>query len=710
DCVRKDGSDNDAPFGSVYYSMCGLKDGLRACFADGVYRYNALPPEYTMHNSTEARGTDPGKVAGLSATRSGSNVTALAWTAKPNLTASQGNGTGVMRYSVYAIPGSVYTSDAMDSDGSGISAEYLLGMTYTASMEIPAGSRNGFYYAVCCLDRDGHEWAPAYYGEIPVKPVPLETPRLFKPDNGAVLTEETNFVAEYVTDDPSNTELQIFDNAGCTGTPVFTSTVWNEVPEENGKLWLQHVVTPFELGSGRFWWRVKCTRKGVESVTSETRVFTIEGGDKGEGYLTEDGYTQHKDGTTYLVLGLTAGKKADLQSLWIRKDDISPLDAVTAAGDIRDICVRPADSDQSRNIVYLSSKNGGAHLVRLDARTGENVGDITLTFDSQWTEYTYVINGVCVDSKNRLYVHSLAAANANFLMGVVTDLDEIKRTATVKTLLAYKDPSFRFDHARVYGDLMEGTGYIMAVTRSGSSNCAYCWTVKNGKVNTGSKTAKTVSSFVGNVPYIHPVSADRVLVKASSGNKCQIVNLTNGNIEATSSLGSQTTGGVTAFRHGGVWFTVIPARDHSSAARTASGMVWGLCSVSDPRTGFSNETMVTEMPAGDYMGAIKSSSTDYGAPVVYMQTGNGKTSATGVEDPTSTYIYGLCNENGVAAYKLTSHITTGAEDITADNTAGDGGTPEYYNLQGVRMPAGQPLAPGVYIRRTVAGATKVAIR
>lgn len=707
DCVRKEGTENGTPFGSVYYSMRGLKDGLRACMAADAYKYKALPPEYTRHGSNEARGADPGKVAKLTATLSSGNVTKLSWTAKAALSATQGNGSGVMRYTVYAIPSSVYPEDAIDADG-GIQAQYLLGMTYSASMDIPSDKRTGCYYAVCCFDRHGHEWAPVYYGEIPVRPDPLANPILFKPDNNTNITDATNFVASYVTDDPSLTELQIFDNAECQGTPVLSSTVWNEVPDGKGDIWLQHLVTPFDLSNGRYWWRVYCTRRGVPAVTSETRTFTIGNGITEKGYLTEGGYTPRRDLTTDFEVTLANGKRADVQSLWIRKSDISPFNDFGADGSIRDICVRPADSDQVRDIVYLSSKDGVAHLKRLDARTGENIGDITLNFDANWTGGTYTINGVCIDNKNRLYVHSLAAANAKFLVGVITDLDEENRTATVKTLLSYSDPTFRFDHARVYGDLMEGTGYIMAVTRSSdNTNRAFRWTVNKGTVNPDSKVSANLGTFAGIVPYIHPVSESRLLVKAShsAASSCHLVDVSTGNIIGTASAISNQAGGVTAFRHGGSRFIVAPARDHKSTARATSGMAWGIYSVKDPAGDISGEVLVNEMPSGDYMGTIQSASADYGAPVVFLQTGNGKASATGIDNPTTTYIYGLCNQNGIAAYKLTSRLATGAEDIVTDSTDDD--EAQYYNLQGVRISGNRPLAPGIYIRRTPTATTKV---
>ena len=209
------------------------------------------------------------------------------------------------------------------------------------------------------------------------------------------------------------------------------------------------------------------------------------------------------------------------------------------------------------------------------------------------------------------------------------------------------------------------------------------------------------------MPYIHPVSESRLLVKAShsAASSCLLVDVSTGNIVGSASAISNQAGGVTAFRHGGSRFIVAPARDHKSTARATSGMAWGIYTVKDPAGNISGEVLVNEMPSGDYMGTTLSTSADYGAPVVFLQTGNGKASATGIDNPTTTYIYGLCNQNGIAAYKLTSRLATGAEDIVTDSTDDD--EAEYYNLQGVRISGNRPLAPGIYIRRTAATTTKV---
>ena len=67
-----------------------------------------------------------------------------------------------MRYTVYAIPAELTATDVEKSTTGGILADYLLGMTYTNSFEIPAEYAEGYQFAVCILDRYGNEFQPMY--------------------------------------------------------------------------------------------------------------------------------------------------------------------------------------------------------------------------------------------------------------------------------------------------------------------------------------------------------------------------------------------------------------------------------------------------------------------------------------------------------------------------------------------------------------------
>lgn len=67
-----------------------------------------------------------------------------------------------MRYSVYAIPETKKDENLETSTAGGILSDYLLGVTYTNSYQIPTEYAEGYQFAVCILDRYGNEFAPMY--------------------------------------------------------------------------------------------------------------------------------------------------------------------------------------------------------------------------------------------------------------------------------------------------------------------------------------------------------------------------------------------------------------------------------------------------------------------------------------------------------------------------------------------------------------------
>ncbi len=74
----------------------------------------------------------------------------------------EADGNRIVRYSVYAVPSSVSKDNAQASNGDGISADYLLGVSYTPSFDLPADRASGYWYAVCLYDGFGHEHPAAY--------------------------------------------------------------------------------------------------------------------------------------------------------------------------------------------------------------------------------------------------------------------------------------------------------------------------------------------------------------------------------------------------------------------------------------------------------------------------------------------------------------------------------------------------------------------
>lgn len=67
----------------------------------------------------------------------------------------------VIRYTVYEVPRKVSYEDALDPKGDGLRGEYLLGVTYDPEITLD-GAPDGFRYAVCVLDGNSTESAPAW--------------------------------------------------------------------------------------------------------------------------------------------------------------------------------------------------------------------------------------------------------------------------------------------------------------------------------------------------------------------------------------------------------------------------------------------------------------------------------------------------------------------------------------------------------------------
>lgn len=71
----------------------------------------------------------------------------------------KGEGNGLVRYTVYAIPSDVSVEDAMDEFGDGICGEYLVGMTYDTRKSVPKGK---YTYAVCSYTPQSTESEPVF--------------------------------------------------------------------------------------------------------------------------------------------------------------------------------------------------------------------------------------------------------------------------------------------------------------------------------------------------------------------------------------------------------------------------------------------------------------------------------------------------------------------------------------------------------------------
>lgn len=134
--INRSAAENRAP-GSIFYAARNI-NGFAGHLAANHFSSCALVPARDWH-----KASDPGAVEGIRL-----NKGRLSW--KP--VGRQ------CRYTVYAVPDGVDMFDAMSVDYGGLSAEYLLGISYETSYVVPEDKRKGYHYYVAPLDRYGNEW------------------------------------------------------------------------------------------------------------------------------------------------------------------------------------------------------------------------------------------------------------------------------------------------------------------------------------------------------------------------------------------------------------------------------------------------------------------------------------------------------------------------------------------------------------------------
>ncbi len=153
--------------GAIFYSCKYLYTlnsySLAHYLKNTVFTRPALPPAMPWK-----QGYNPGEVQNLS--RTGNSIS---WEGYDNV-----------RYTVYAFP---MTMNKNTFTGQ---IDFLLGMTYEPSFDIPEQYQQGCQFAVCVLDRVGNEWAPAF---LSVELDQLENPLPISPSDGAVVDAPFNF-------------------------------------------------------------------------------------------------------------------------------------------------------------------------------------------------------------------------------------------------------------------------------------------------------------------------------------------------------------------------------------------------------------------------------------------------------------------------------------------------------------------------------------
>ncbi len=193
-----------------------------AIFKDAVFQTKALTPIRTWNNKK-----NPVMVSNITL-----NGTTLTWDAISGA-----------RYTIYAVPESI--TDAEFS----CQREYLVGIKYTNSCNIPSDKTSGYRYAVAVYDRYGNEYSPLFMGATK-KTISAAT--LTTPINGAKTTamfsfkwngQGTKYLVEVAKDASFNNMVGSFE----TTTNSLSSTLLPELTSGDTYYWRVVSIAPNAL-------------------------------------------------------------------------------------------------------------------------------------------------------------------------------------------------------------------------------------------------------------------------------------------------------------------------------------------------------------------------------------------------------------------------------------------------------------------------------
>ena len=204
--------------GAIFYSCKYLyalnHNSLGHYLKNTVYTHPALPPVMPWKEAI-----NPGQVQNLE--RTGNTI--------------QWEGYDDVRYTVYAFPMTMNTATFTGQ------IDYLLGMTYDTSYEIPSQYQQGYQYAVCVLDRVGYEWEPAF---LSVELDQLDNPILISPEERDTIDAPFDFTwhkvegaTSYLVEIAGSPEFSnVLERVSVTDTTV-TALLFNKLTHGEAQYW-----------------------------------------------------------------------------------------------------------------------------------------------------------------------------------------------------------------------------------------------------------------------------------------------------------------------------------------------------------------------------------------------------------------------------------------------------------------------------------------
>lgn len=592
--------------GEIFYSTknidgvgSGGAKGLGHYLMNNVYTSKSLVPvmswkDHTPYPAPASLAMTAGK---------------LTWTA-----ATPARANSVIRYSVYAVPTSVAFEHAREASGDGISAQYLLGITYSPEFTLPRDRQDGHYYAVCVYDGYGYESEAALLG---YDATPSAAVTLTAPADGAAVEWECTF--SWTAVEGATYGIEISDERSFV----------NIVESRNG-LTTPSVTLNIERlrGGATYYWRVASTEPGRVSTYSDVHSFVTPSRPVGN---FEPGYSIVTDGATYTPSGNFV-----LESVWYRSAQegfnnfSAPDKGVLNRGMVA-----------TRDYVYISGRTSTSaeadlYLQCYNASTGEL--ERTLPLDAAGKGAYAPCNDIIRDSQGNLCISNLTLNISTTPLTLYTVNTETGALTKVASLTA--TGAGRVDHCGIYGDVASGNFTVYAAVAS--SDKVYRWFVTNGtpekaETCTLREFSPASASATGIAPKVFPISESEFYLDGSNTQAALYSFATGRIIDAPAAGALHYVSDTSANGFDATYMGSNEVVAYSSASHEAGYRFHIVAGASKP---LSQGALVATLPSA---GLGNVNSTTMSAPVSIVSS-----------DANTAMVYAYVPGNGLAAYRLTA--------------------------------------------------------
>ena len=464
--------------------------------------------------------------------------------------------------------------------------------------------------------------------------------QLVRPENGAEIEEECEFVWKTVAGDMEYYTLEVSATSDFSLIKYTADIEYNPLAETES-----HTMNASLVGKGTFYWRVVSKGSHINPGYSEVRSFTVTKISVG---TFEPGYEIKQDKNSYGNVGTLS-----VESVWMRSilSDYNNMTFESNGGFNRGMCVKG-------DYVYVSGRSensSGAtcYLRKYNINTGEHISDIILGEDVKMGYYP--CNDVIKDTKGNLCVTNLTL-NASSTPLTVFMVDEESGAVTQVAKIS-TSKSYRLDHVALWGDVSTGNFMVYAAIRE--SKNIMRWTYENGqqtKEETCTVKELYSGSGMGTAPRVTMIDENSMFVDGGNQPMTRF-NFATGEMEGSfkdnpTLMPSGVEGnGCTFFTLNGKKYVVYSNSDDQIVNNVSTGITpWNFNVVStDDNMSFSSMQLLWTLPK-DGLGDVYSSTMQ--APIDYAVIDNNTVRVV-------MYVPGC----GLCAYDITDTSMSGVESI-----------------------------------------------